>query len=275
MFEQQDSLYQLTYAAFNENEFNRVKELTDSVRKRFPMSTLMPKFLFLRALGVAKTGNQQAFEAELNALLEEFPQSDVSAMSKDMLALMRQGRESQQGGSHGSILARREAELVQSNGNDSLKLEFSSEHKGPHRLLLVSATSQEDLFPLQFQLAVYNFSKFLIKDFEIVISTLEAGLNEVAVFDFEDYEEAEWYLQSIREDKSVSGYLESMKVQPVVISSFNYSLLRSGKKLNEYKVFTEKEVQPEPVIPATEQPATNQPPAVSEPLLPATEQPQK
>lgn len=263
MFEQQDSLYQLTYAAFNANEFARVKALTDSVRSRFPMSTLMPKFLFLRALGVAKTGDQQAFEKELNALLEEFPQSDVSAMSKDMLALMKQGRESQQGGSHGSILARREAELVQSTTNDSLKLEFSSDRKGPHRLVLLSSTSQEDLFPLQFQLAVYNFSKFLIKDFEIVIAALEPGLNEISIFDFDDHEETEWYLQSVREDSAVSRYLENMKVEPVVISSYNYSLLRSGKKLNDYKLFKEKElnpedvkqsVQPKQVLPQTEQP---------------------
>src|SRR5690606_33757062 len=54
MFEQQDSLYELTYSAFNENEYGRVRELTDTVKRRFPTSTLMPKFLFLEALTLAK-----------------------------------------------------------------------------------------------------------------------------------------------------------------------------------------------------------------------------
>jgi len=237
MFEQQDSLYQLSYDAFNKNDFPRVKALADSVKQRFPMSTLMPKFLFLKALSVAKTGNQEAFERELNALLEEFPQSEVSAMSKDMLALMKQGRESQQGSSHGSILARRDAELAQTMLNDSVKLEFSPDRKGPHRLMFLSDSSQEDLFSLQFQLAVYNFSRFLIKDFEIVILALEAGLNEVSVFDFEDYDEAEWYLKSVTDDPSVARLLETRMVKPVIVSSFNYGLLRAGRKLNEYQLF--------------------------------------
>jgi tetratricopeptide (TPR) repeat protein len=237
MFEQQDSLYELTYKAFNANEFGRVQELTDTVRRRFPMSTLMPKFLFLKALSVAKTGDRDRFEAGLKALLDEFPQSEVSAMSKDMLALLRQGRESQQGSSHGSILARREAELAALAVNDSVKLGFSPDRKGPHRLILLSEASQEDLFPLQFQLAVYNFSKFLIKDFEITIAPVEGRLNGVSVYNFEDYAEAEWYLQSISEDESVKKQLGLLKTTPVLLSDFNYGLLRSGKKLNEYQQF--------------------------------------
>ena len=118
MFQQQDSLYLITYSAFNANEFQRVRELVDTVQQRFPMSTLMPKFMFLKALTLAKSGNQSEFEQSLIKLLDEHPQSDVSAMSKDMLALMRQGRESQQGGSHGSILARREAELAETITNE-------------------------------------------------------------------------------------------------------------------------------------------------------------
>jgi len=237
MFEQQDSLYELTYKAFNANEFKQVQELTDTVRRRFPLSTLMPKFLFLKALSVAKTGDRDRFEAELNGLLDEFPQSEVSAMSKDMLALLRQGRESQQGSSHGSILARRAAELAAVALNDSVKLDFSPERKGPHRLILLSETPEEELFPLQFQLAVYNFSKFLIKDFEITIAPVEGRLNGVSVYDFEDYAEAEWYWQSVRDDEAVKKQLDLLKVVPVIFSDFNYGLLRSGKKLDDYEQF--------------------------------------
>lgn len=237
MFQQQDSLYLITYSAFNANEFQRVRELVDTVQQRFPMSTLMPKFMFLNALTLAKSGNQSEFEQSLIKLLDEHPQSDVSAMSKDMLALMRQGRESQQGGSHGSILARREAELAETLTNDSVRLDFSPAKDGPHRLIFIATTSQEELFPLQFQLAVYNFSKFLIKDFEITIAPVESGLNGVSVYEFEDYAEAEWYLNAIAEDKAVMQQVDNLKVKPVIFSSYNYGLLRTGKKLNEYYLF--------------------------------------
>lgn len=241
MFERQDSLYASTYKAFNENKFQRVRELTDSVQMLYPMSTLMPKFLFIKALSVAKSGSQQEFEAELTSLLEAHPQSDVSAMCKDMLALIRQGRESQQGSSHGTILARRDAELLETTSSDSINMNFSATREGPHRLILLSSASQENLFPLQFQLAVYNFSKFLIKDFEISIAFFNAEYNSVSVFDFEDYEEAEWYLQSIQEDEAVVQQLQELAPRALIVSSYNYGLLRSGKTLSEYEAFTAKE----------------------------------
>lgn len=237
MFEQQDSLYALTYSAFNENEYGRVRELTDTVKRRFPTSTLMPRFLFLEALTLAKSGRQQEFEESLTRMLEAYPISEVSAMSKDMLALLRQGRESQQGGSHGSILSRRESELTATEGNDSIRMEFTTGREGPHRILFLSSASTEDLFPLQFQLAVYNFSKFLIKDFEITILTVDDALNSVSVYEFENYEEAEWYLQSIQEDKAVVSQLEALKVRAVVFSDFNYGLLQAGRSLQEYELF--------------------------------------
>lgn len=243
MYEQQDSLYELTYQQFITNQFERVIELTDTVRNRFPLSTLMPKFLYLKALSIAKQGNRDRFETELKALLEEYPQSEVSAMSKDMLALLRQGREAQQGSSSGTILTRREAELTPVLNNDSVKLAFSPDRKGPHRLLLLSENSQEDLFPLQFHLAVFNFSKFLIKDFEITIASVEGRKNGVSVFDFDDYAEAEWYLQSIREDTAVSGQLTQLNIRALIVSQYNYGLLRSGKLIEEYTRFLEQ--QPE------------------------------
>ncbi len=240
MFEQQDSLYELTYQLFITNQFDRVTELADTVRSRFPLSTLMPKFLYLKALSIAKQGNRDRFETELRALLDEYPQSDVSAMSKDMLALLRQGREAQQGSSSGSILARREAELTPALVNDSVKLAFSPDRKGPHRLILLSENSQEDLFPLQFHLAVYNFSKFLIKDFEITIAPVEGRINGVSVFDFDDYEEAAWYLQSIGEDAAVSGQLKQLNTTALIVSQYNYGLLRSGKTIDEYRKFRDE-----------------------------------
>lgn len=240
MFEQQDSLYELTYKQFVASQFDQVIALTDTVRSRFPMSTLMPKFLYLKALSIAKQGNRDRFETELNALLDEFPQSEVSAMSKDMLALLRQGREAQQGSSSGSILARREAELSPVVDNDSVRLAFSPDRKGPHRLLLLSETSQEDLFPLQFHLAVFNFSKFLIKDFEITIASVEGRTNGVSVYDFEDYAEAEWYLQSIRDDEAVANQLIQLKTTPLIVSQYNYGLLRSGKPVDEYRKYLDE-----------------------------------
>ena len=54
---------------------------------------MLPKFLFLNALSVGKTEKPEVFEKTLSALVEKYPKSDVSSMSKDILALIKQGNE--------------------------------------------------------------------------------------------------------------------------------------------------------------------------------------
>ena len=50
MYEVQDSLYLATYKAYNSSDFKTVKANTEFVQKTYPLSTLLPKFLFLNAL---------------------------------------------------------------------------------------------------------------------------------------------------------------------------------------------------------------------------------
>jgi len=62
----------------------------------------------------------------LNAVVEKFPESDVSAMSKDILALIKQGREAKTGTSHGTLLSRRE-EVLKEEAAQQTGGQFSSE----------------------------------------------------------------------------------------------------------------------------------------------------
>jgi outer membrane protein assembly factor BamD (BamD/ComL family) len=108
MFNEQDSIYTLTYKAYNDNDFATVFKNTEYVRKNYPLSTLMPKFLFLNALSVGKKDTPARFETNLTELVTNYPESDVSAMAKDILALMKQGQEAKTGTSHGTLLNRRD-----------------------------------------------------------------------------------------------------------------------------------------------------------------------
>ena len=92
MFEEQDSLYRMVYEAFNRNEFPKVLHMVDEISQQYPLSPLMPKFLFLKALSIGKTQDQDIFEETLNQLIDAYPERDVSSISKDIIALLMQGR---------------------------------------------------------------------------------------------------------------------------------------------------------------------------------------
>ncbi|GAB1416779.1 hypothetical protein MASR2M117_21850 [Paludibacter sp.] len=237
MLVEQDSIYRVTYEAFNKNDFELVFKNVQKVEEQYPMSDLMPKFLFLKALSIGKNKNQKDLEEALNKLLADYPNSDVSSISKDILALIMQGREAQQGTTQGSLLARREEQQIAILNGDSVLLSFSPDKETMHRVLLITSEPEESMFELQFQLAVYNFSKFLLKDFELNISKIDNSRNALFVYEFDNYEDAAWYLQAIAEDEEIAKLLKKLKAFPLVMSEHNFGLLRNGFTLDDYLTF--------------------------------------
>lgn len=246
MLAEQDSLYQLAYRAFNTSRFDSVQLIVDQVAQQYPLNSLMPKFMFIKALSQGKSGDREGTEQTLVALLESYPDSEVSAMTKDILALLKQGRETQEGGGLGSMLARRELLATGVAGDSLSALTFTDDPSGEHRLLLLSAVDDEALFALQFQLAVYNFSRFLLKDFDLTIARIDAGRNSLSVYPLDDREEAEWYLQSIQEDEQIRKLMEELNINALILSEYNYGLTRSGFTLDDYLIFKSETSQETP-----------------------------
>src|SRR5699024_11190841 len=49
MYREQDSLYSITYSAYNASDYKTVKKNAEFVKKNYPLSVLLPKFMFLNA----------------------------------------------------------------------------------------------------------------------------------------------------------------------------------------------------------------------------------
>ena len=241
MYREQDSIYSLTYKAYNENDFQTVFKHVDYIQKNYPLSTLMPKFLFLNALSIGKEDTSERFEIALDGLITDYPTSDVSAMAKDILALIKQGQEAKTGTTSGSLLARRE-ETTKAEINEINPQQFSSDRQSKHRILLISTDSLSGMNRLLYNVASFNFSRFLIKDFDLVINKLDNEQNVLSITNLESYDEAKWYLNSINSDVTISKLLGDSQAQKVIISEENYALIRTGFTLNDYLAF-EKQPQ--------------------------------
>lgn len=239
MYREQDSLYNVTYTAYNASDFRTVKKNTEYIQQNYPLSDLMPKFLFLNALSIGKTDKPEIFEKALNAVVEKFPESDVSAMSKDILALIKQGREAKTGTSHGTLLSRRE-EVLKEEAAQQTGGQFSSEKATRHRLMIVTGADKELMNKLLYNIAAYNFTRFMVKDFDLVTAKLDSTQNTLSITNFESYDETEWYVNSIESDASLSALLNEMNARKVIISEQNYGLIRTLFGLDEYLAYQSK-----------------------------------
>ena len=234
MAQEQDSLYEHTYQAYTQNNFAAVKTNKLYAEENYPLSPLMPRFLFLNAIAVAKTDGQPAFIVQLQEMVSRYPESELAAMAKDMLALMGQGAESQQG-ELASLQERRAQQSTDSVAADSVSVQFSTERNLPAMVLLVMENDEQKTNQLLYEVALFNFSQFMIKDFDLkLLPTFEATTSALQIAGFEKMDEAEWYINLLQKNTTILQFMQANNVQVVAITEENFKLLNTHFNLQDY-----------------------------------------
>ena len=234
----QDSLYEITYEAYRRGKYKEVKQNKQVAERDFPLTPLMPRFLFLNAVGVARTEGQKAFVAELQDMVERYPEHELSTMAKNMLAMMDEGLKAQKGGSLSNLQEAR----GQSATEDEKKTEqkFSFKRQAESYVLIVFAKDEQKQNNLLYQTAVFNFSQFMIKDFDIqTIPSLSDTESAVQISGFESMDEAEWYISLLEQDTTISSSILESEAQVLPITAENMKLLEP-LGLEAYKKFVRR-----------------------------------
>ena len=217
MLAEQDSLYAATYQAYSQGQYALVKTNTQYAQQQYPQSRLMPRFLFLNAVAVARTEGQDAFVAQLQNLVDNYGSSELGAMAKDMLAMMGQGRQSQTGGGTSSLAELRgQVEQTTQDSTQTAAQQWSEDRKQPSVALLILPTADEQaLNELQFEVALFNFSQFLIRDFELQKMPVYGEGCALRVSGFADLDEAEWWVNLIRQNTDMQPILQNIQIKAV------------------------------------------------------------
>ena len=214
MLAEQDSLYTSTYAAYSKGQYAQVKTNKQYAEREFPQSKLMPRFLFLNAISVARTEGQAAFVTELQDVVERYPTTELGAMAKDMLAMMGQGMESQTGGSTGSLADRRGQVEEENPENTDQSQQWSEDRKQPSIVLLrLPKMDDEALNELLYEVALFNFSQFLIRDFDLQKMPVLGSGCALRVSGFADLDEADWWVDLIRKNSDMQSVLAGVEIQ--------------------------------------------------------------
>ena len=233
MSAEQDSLYENTYYNYQDNNFAAVKANKQYAEEHYPLTPLMPRFLFLNAIAVAKTEGQEAFTQELQDMVTRYPDNELTAMAKDMIALMGQGAESQ--ASIGTSLQdRRTVETTENIEEGDSVLAFSTETNMASIVLMIVPNDEKILNTLLYQVALYNFSQFMIKDFDLKqIPLFSQGQSALQVSGFDTLEEAKWYQKMLQKNNELMNWLNSNQGQFIPITEENATKL-GALSIEEY-----------------------------------------
>lgn len=218
---EQDSLYETTYIAYTKSNFAAVKKNKLYAEANYPLSPLMPRFLFLNAVAVARTDGQQAFVGELQDMVSRYPESELGAMAKDMLAMMGQGMESQKGDVSNGLNSLRE-QIAKEDEEQTDSTLSSDDRNVPSVVLLVLTTADEQaLNRLQYEVALFNFAQFLIRDFDMQKMPVLGSGCALRVSGFESMDEAEWWTGLVAQNAELTQLLQELHVELVPLTEQN------------------------------------------------------
>ncbi len=235
----QDSIYESTYNSYLASDTVSVRQNFREVSAKYPLATLMPKFMFLEALTYVQAGDAEGFKAALKTLVEKYPTADVTELAGEMLKGILRGRTLMQGSVTGMTWNLRFGlgEDGSLSAADSART-FTAEVNTPYRMILMYPTGTVDKNQLLFAVAAYNFAGFMVKEFDLTFE--ESGpMSMLNISGFTGVEEVLQYYKMIY---GKGGYAQALSKNVVIfpISEDNYETLMRGKTLDEYiNFFTE------------------------------------
>lgn len=237
----QEEMYEKAYGAYLDNRNSEVHSLTAKMEEDFPLSDILPKFVFIDALSYLTENDNSKFRERLETLLERWPETDMTPMAGSIMRGLKAGRVPHAGlsNSRGMIWSMSLSNDSTAVGADGMPANFERDPESPQYLVLAFPADSVNANALLYDVARFNFSSFVVKDFDLEPMNFgEVGL--LVVKGFKNMRELEHY----RSVMSANGFELPEGVRPVMISKPNFELLlREGRSFEEYFRFQEN---PEP-----------------------------
>lgn len=238
MYQLEDNLYQQTYEAYLAANIKTVRANYQSMVGKYPLSALIPKFMFLNALTYAQTNNSEEFKSHLRTLIETYPEADVTPLASDMLKGILGGKtlSSDSSPARGMIWDIKFG--TGENSDETAGVDFIANPDAEYVLLFIYKPQMIDKNQLIYDVASYNFSNFIYQTFDLSFTNANS-LEMLQVKGFTSLAEIESYIDKAFAKKSLMEELNP-SIIPLPISTDNFVALMNGKSLNEYFLFFEK-----------------------------------
>lgn len=232
----QDSLYENTYNSYLANNITEVRQNYKKFSDTYPLSKLMPKFMFIDALTYVQEGDADGFKTALDSLVKRFPREDVSELANEMLKGLLRGRTLVKG-SFGTMKWNIRFGMDEDGmllASDTA-LKFVDEPNTPHQMVLIYETGNIDRNQLLYTIAAYNFAKFDVKTFDLQMEDM-GTLSLFIISGFNSLDEVLDYTQMIFESDGYGNAI-AKAVSFFPFSERNFGILMRGKTLEEYISF--------------------------------------
>lgn len=240
----EDSLYAATYEAFRNGRSDMVQANTGLSASRFPQGANRARFLLIDGLSRLNEGDGDGCIDQLRMIVERYPASEVSELAGMIVKGVQEGRRLHGGRFElGDVWSKRDITL---SADSTVADTLSAGRNENFLFLLVYQPDSVHENQLLFELARYNFTNFLVRNFDIRLLPVAGtpfgeaageGWRQLIVSGFLNFDEALQYARQLYADKNMPGRLAHCR--SLVVSETNMELLGTRFDYEDYLRFYE------------------------------------
>lgn len=237
----EDSIYTVTWEAFNAGEYQKVLDNSSFTEKEYPKGDNRPRFMFLEAMSQLEMGNTDNFMNKLKSIVEKYPKSSVSELAGLYVKGLKEGRLLSSGKFTGGSIWERRMRFGENGDSLNGDSTFSTEKICNYVFTIAYERDSIDENQLLFEIARYNFTTFAVRNFDMGVEKGE-GIDMLQVRTFLNYDEAYIYMRRLLNDDEMAAKLKGLKC--FIISEENLAKLKKGLSFMDYFNFFDENMEP-------------------------------
>lgn len=240
----EDSIYAESFELFKKQLYTQVIENSSYAEKKYPKGKHRARFMFIDAMSKLYNGQDEEALTAIESLVKEFSDEEITAMAQEVSTGVKEGRLLNSGISL-SIWERRSDGTIKGD-MDSVPA-FSSERNEPYYFILAYPNDSLDEKRLLFEMARYNFSRYMVRNFKMEFNK-QTAITMLEIKEFLNFDEAFVYRKQLYSNGEMAKLLEG--INAFIISKSNLDLLLNYYSFDDYRKFYEENLQniPEPEI---------------------------
>ena len=236
----EDSLYASTYDAFKAARYAEVSSNVRISDSRFPLGANRDKFVFIGGLSKLNEGDAEGCLEDMNTVVKKWPQSGVAEMAGMIVKGVSEGKRLKGGKFDLDNVWERRSEVLTDNDSTAVR-ELSDERFAAFTFMIAYKPDSTDENRLLFELAKYNFTSFLVRNFDIAVEDAD-GVHRMKVSGFRNYDEALQYVRQLFTNKTITSLIGRNRT--IIISEKNLPLLGRQFSYDDYARFYDKHFAP-------------------------------
>ena len=225
-------LYKKTYKAYEKGQYTMVVYNSDQALELNKEDKIIPKFLYLKAISMAKTDVVDSMTVNLKKLIDRYPDSEVTPLAENIMQNL---------GLYNPNASLSPEELKEKEQMEAALSMYVVDQEVEHYFVVMVNGSEVNVNGTKTRISDFNRKSYSVDKLSISSLMFDGDWQMITVNKFPNAHRAMMYYGAISKDTYVFPDIKKEDFKIMIISLDNYPKLYNDKDMDKYMTLFEKE----------------------------------